>query len=243
MLAMNKIYFTKRLFSLLILTLCYFQASYSQSTKKADSLNYKNKLFIKAGFSSDYDWSPYWGHNYSLGYGRNLWKNVNINIFYTHCQTNTLKGWVHYNAFNYVNNTYIYGYGNLRTTPGDRNGLSVHDAFCVKAAYDFSVGKHFYISPFLGVAYGWSKSSIYTSSANFDNSNMLVSGGVWFSYEQGKVFGPDMGMDVGYTFKNKHHQLFFEPELILLTAQGSQTIADGSTYEAIQLSIGYNYKF
>ena len=58
---------------------------------------------------------------------------------------------------------------------------------------------------------------------------------------QGKVFGPDMGFNLGYTFKNKYHQLFFEPELILLTTPGNSLIV--STYEAVQFSLGYNYKF
>ena len=114
-------------------------------------------------------------------------------------------------------------------------------AVCVKASYDFKLGKHVSITPFFGIAYGWSKfSKIYIDSAKFI-SNKLVGGSTGFSEEQGKVFGPDMGFDVGYTFKNNHHQLFFEPELILLTTPGYVTIV--SAYEAIQFSFGYNYRF
>ncbi len=77
-------------------------------------------------------------------------------------------------------------------------------------------------------------------SASFVNDR-LVGGSVGASYEQGKVFGYDMGVDFGYAFKNKHHQVFLEPELILLTTPGYPMIV--SAYEAIQFSIGYNYKF
>lgn len=242
---MNCIFFKNWLSLFFILMFSFSKYSYSQIEEKAIPQIFKNKLFVKVGISSDYDWTSYWGHNYSLGYGRNLWKNLSINIFYTHCQTNTLKGSFRYYTNPYEQSSYIDRY--LGITLGEyfssvaTNGLSVHDAFCLKAAYDFKIGKHFYISPFLGIAYGWSKfNAIYIDSAHFEN-NMLTGGSVGFEYQQGKVFGPDIGMDMGYTFKNKHHQLFFQPELILLTTPGDPVVL--STYEAVQFSIGYNYKF
>jgi len=223
--------------------------SYSQIEEKAIPQIFKNKFFVKAGISSDYDLYPYWGHNYSVGYGRNVWKNLSTSIFYMHCQTNTLKSSFNYDTYLYGNiyreRNYINRY--LGITQSDyysgvgTNGLNVHDVFGIKVAYEFRVGKHICISPYLGVAYGWSKfSRIFIGSANFVNDK-LVGGAVGFSYEQGKVFGPDMGFNLGYTFKNKHHQLFFEPELILLTTPGNPLIV--STYEAVQFSLGYNYKF
>lgn len=154
---MNKMYFTKRLFSFLILLLCYFQPSYSQCVENEMPPNFKNKLFIKAGISSDYDLNPYWGYNYSFGYGRNIWKNLNISIFYAHCQTNTLKGSFYFNDNPYSNGSSNYINRYLGITVEDYlggvgvNGLNVHDAFCIKAAYDFKVGKHVYISPFLAL--------------------------------------------------------------------------------------------
>lgn len=245
----SNFFFKKGFFPFLILIFFCLPSSYAQEREKEVPQDFKNKFFIKAGISSDYDLIPSWGHSYSLGYGRNVWKNLSINIFYTHCQTNTLKGSFKYDTYpygniyrerNYVNrylgitqNDYFVGVGT--------NGLNVHDVFGIKAAYDFSVGKHFHISPFLGVAYGWSKfSRVYIDSASFVNDK-LVGGSVGFSYEQGKVFGPDMGFHFGYIFKNKHHRLFFEPELILLTTPGNSLVV--SAYEAVQFSLGYNYKF
>ncbi len=233
----------------LLLMFFYWQPGYAQFSQAKNPQKIKDKLFVKAGISGDYNLYPYWGHHYSLGYGRNLWKGLSLNIFYTHCQTNTLKGSVYYAKYLYPNNPMTIGYVNkyLGITRGEyfngdtENGLGVHDVFCIKAAYDFKLGKHINITPFFGLAYGWSKlSTIFLDSANFINDK-LVGGSVGFSYEQGKVFGPDMGFDFGYTFKNKHHQLFFEPELILLTTPGYANIV--SAYEAIQFSLGYNYRF
>lgn len=242
----NKI-FKKGLNPFLILPFFYLQPCYAQSTEKSTNINFKNRLFVKAGISSDYDLYPVWGIHYSAGFGRNIWGNLSLNIFYTHCQTSTLKGSYKYVSNPYENilypgKTYVDKY--LGITMGDyysgvtQNGLNVHDAFGIKAMYDFKMGNQIRISPFLGVAYGWSKfSRVYVDSASFVN-NKLVGGSTGFSYEQGKVFGPDMGFDVDYTFKNKHHQLFFEPELILLTTPGYPLIV--SAYEAVQFSIGYN---
>jgi hypothetical protein len=246
---MVTIFFKKGLCPFLILMLSGLEPSYAQSTERINQQFFKSKFFIKVGVSSDYDLTPYWGYNYSLGYGRNIWKNLSLNIFYTHSQTNTLKGAVYYGKYLYPDNPVTISYVNkyLGITRGEyfngatENGLSVHDILCIKVAYDFRLGKHIYISPFLGLAYGWSKlSTIFLDSANFVNDK-LVGGSVGFSYEQGKVFGPDMGINIGYTFKNKHHQLFFEPELILLNTPGNPVRL--STYEAAQFSFGYNYKF
>ena len=232
-----------------LLLFFYWQPCCAQVMLGRNSQQFKDKLFVKVGFSGDYDLYPYWGHHYTLGYGRNLWKGLAINLFYSHCQTNTLKGSYKYDSYPYGN---IYLYRNyinryIGISLGDfydgrgTNGLNVHDVFGIKASYDFKIGNHLSITPFLGVACGWSKfSRVYIDSANFVN-NKLVGGSTGFSYEQGKVFGPDMGFDIGYTFKNKHHQLFFEPELILLTTPGNADII--SAYEAIQFSIGYNYRF
>jgi hypothetical protein len=235
-----------RLFFLIIVL--YWQPCYSQVTGSSSNKHFKDKLFLKAGLAGDYDLYPHWGHQYSFGYGRNIWKGLSVNLFYTHCQTNTLSGSLKYDSNPYgsiADRSYINKY--IGISVGDyyggigTNGLNVHDVFCVKASYDFKLGKHISIIPFFGVAYGWSKvSKIYIDSANFIN-NKLVGGSTGFSYEQGKVFGPDMGFDIGYSFKNKHHQLFFEPELILLTTPGYVTIV--SAYEAVQLSLGYNYRF
>lgn len=245
----SNFFFKKWFFPFLILIFFCSQSSYAQEREKEVPQDFKSKFFIKIGVSNDYDLTPYWGHNYSLGYGKNISKNLSLNIFYAHCQTNTLKGSVYYAKYLYPDNPMTISYVNkyLGITRGEyfngatENGLSAHDIFCIKAAYDFRLGKHIYISPFLGLAFGWSKlSTIFLDSANFVNDK-LVGGSVGFSYEQGKVFGPDMGINIGYSFKNKHHQLFFEPELILLNTPGNPVRL--STYEAAQFSFGYNYKF
>jgi len=239
----------KGLYPFFLLICFYWQPCYAQFSRAKNLPKFKDKLYVKVGISGDYDLYPYFGHQYSIGCSRNIWKGLGISLFYTHCQTNTLKGSYKYDSYPYGNiyqyrnyiNRYIgisqFDYYNGRGT----NGLNVHDALGIKVNYDFKIGKRISISPFLGVAYGWSKfSRVYIDSANFIN-NKLVGGSVGFSYEQGKVFGPDMGFDIGYTFKNKHHQLFFEPELILLTTPGNANIV--SAYEAIQFSLGYNYRF
>lgn len=135
---MNCIFFKNWLSLFFILMFSFSKYSYSQIEEKVIPQIFKNKLFVKVGISSDYDWTSYWGHNYSLGYGRNLWKNLSINIFYTHCQTNTLKGSFRYYTNPYEQSSYIDRY--LGITLGEyfssvaTNGLSVHDAFCLKAA-------------------------------------------------------------------------------------------------------------
>lgn len=168
-----------------------------------------------------------------------------------HSQTNTLKGSVKYGHYLYINNNLELNYVNryLGISVGDYYGgatlneLIVHDVFGIKAAYNFKIGNHISITPFLGVAYGWTQySSLFLDSANFVNDK-LVGGSMGFEYEQGKVLGPDMGVDLGYTFKNKHHQLFFESELILLTTPGSGSDLLIMAYEAVQFSFGYQYKF
>ena len=246
---MNYNFIKKGLSSFFFLLFFYLQPCYSQTIENLHKKNFKNKLYVKMGVSGDYDLYPNWGHHYGVGYGRNIWKNLSLNIFYSHCQTNTLNGSFKYddnpygNIYpqrNYVNSYLGISQGDYFGGVGDNN-LNVHDVFGVKAMYDFKTSKHFTISPFLGVAYGWSKfSRVYIASAEFVNDR-LIKGTVGFSYEQGKVFGPDMGFNFIYTFKNKQHQIYFEPELILLTTPGNPFIV--SAYEAVQFSIGYNYKF
>ena len=210
---------------------------------------FKNKLFVKTGISLDNDLYPAIGYHYSAGFGRYIWKGFNLNIFYTHCQTNTLKGSFKYDTYHYGNiyrdRNYINRYLGISLDDflrgATENGLNVHDAFFVKGAYEFNLSKKLFISPFIGIAYGWSKfTKIYVDSGNFVNQK-LVGGSVGLSYEQGKVFGPHMGFDFGMKLKNKQHQLFIEPELVLLTTPGYPLVV--STYEAFQFSFGYNYKF
>lgn len=216
---------------------------------RASILN-PNKFFFKAGITKDYDWTPKTGYHFSLGYNRNLWKGLNIGIFYSHSQTKTLKGsnWFDTNLYadpndtrNYITHFIGISQEELLATGGESNGFSAHDVFGIRAGYDFKIGKQFAITPFAGLAYGTTKYfEIFIDEANFIN-NKLVSGTTGFRYEQGKVFGPDLGFDLTYTFNNKHHQLFIEPELILLTTPGNPLVT--SAYEAVQLGFGYSYRF
>ena len=247
---MRRLLCRQEIFRLLVISILFIQPCYSQNTNNLINKNLKNKFSFKAGIASDYDLYPKWGHQYSVGYERNIWKNLSFNFSYIHCQTNTLKGTFKYDTFlstntdfkrNYINNYIGISSGDMFNNVGE-NGINVHDAFRLNAKYEFKLGKHLFITPFLGVAYGWSSfTRVFIQSANFKDDK-LINGTVGFSYEQGKVYGPDMGFDFGYTFKNKHHQIFFEPELILLVTPGTTPLIV-SAYEAIQFSLGYNYRF
>ena len=211
--------------------------------------NSKNKVSFKFGVASDNDLYPAIGYQYSAGYGRYIWKGFNLNISYAHCQTNTLKGSFKYDTYTYGNiyrdrnyvNRFIGITRDNYLNGGTENGLNVHDAFFLKSAYDFNLGHRIYISPFIGIGYGWSKfTKVYVDSTSFVNDK-LVGGNTGFSYEQGKVFGPHLGFDLGIAFNNKKHQLFIEPELVLMTTPGNPLVV--SAYEARQLSFGYNCRF
>lgn len=247
---MRRLLYRQDIFRLLIISILFIQPCYSQNINTLKDIKLKNRFSFKVGNASDYDLSPKWGHQYSAGYERNIWKNLSLNFSYIHCQTNTLKGTFKYDmnlypspdlARNYIENYIGISMGDMFRGVGI-NGINVHDAFRLNAKYEFKLGKHLFITPFFGGAYGWSSfTRIFIGSANFVDDK-LVKGTVGFSYEQGNVYGPDMGFDFGYTFKNKHHQIFFEPELILLVTPGSVPPIV-SAYEAVQFSLGYNYRF
>ena len=247
---MRRLLCKQDIFRLLIISILFIQPCYSQNINTLINKNLKNKFSFKAGISSDADLYPKLGHQYSIGYERNIWKNLSLNFSYIHCQTSSFKGTVKYNTFlntstdlatNYINNYIGISPGDMYGGMGE-NGINVHDAFRLNAKYEFKLGKQLFITPFFGVAYGRSSfTKVFIGSANFVN-NKLVNGTVGYSYEQGNVYGPDMGFDFGYTFKNKHHQIFFEPELILLVTPGNNPHIV-SAYEAVQFSLGYNYRF
>ena len=247
---MRRLLCRQYIFKLLIVSILFIQPCYSQNINNLISKNLKNKFSFKAGIASDYDLYPTWGHQYSVGYERNIWKNLSLNISYIHCQTSSFKGTVKYDTYlrtspdlatNYINNYLGISLGDMWSGVGD-NGINVHDAFRLNAKYEFKLGKRLFITPFFGVAYGRSSfTKVFIGSGNFINDK-LVNGTVGYSYEQGNVYGPDMGFDFGYTFKNKKHQIFFEPELILLVTPGIQKPIV-SAYEAVQFSLGYNYRF
>ena len=247
---MRRLHCRQYIFRLLILSILFIQPCFAQNINSVKDKNLKNRFSFKAGVASDYDLYSQWGHQYSVAYERNIWKNLSLNISYIHCQTSSFKGTVKYNTFlntstdlatNYINNYIGISQGDMYGGVGE-NGINVHDAFRLNAKYEFKLGKRLFITPFFGGAYGWSSfTRIFIGSANFVDDK-LVNGTVGFSYEQGKVYGPDMGFDFGYTFKNKHHQIFFEPELILLVTPGN-TPPIVSAYEAVQFSLGYNYRF
>ena len=242
-------YFRLRLITSFVLTIFLNLFCTGQTVGKVSKHKFQNKIFVKTGVSSDNDLYPAIGYHYSAGYGRYIWKGFNLNISYSHCQTNTLKGSFKYDTYPYGNiyrdRNYIDKYIGISQSDylneGTVNGLNVHDAFFLKGGYDFNLGKKLFISPFFGIAYSWSKfTRVFVDSANFVNDK-LVGGNTGFSYEQGKVFGPHLGFDLGYTFKNKKLQLFIEPELVILTTPGNPRVV--SAYEAVQFSFGYNYKF